>query len=332
MVSVFGGDIALENQRRTDTKIQRRRERNEARRMKLLNAKTRLMGVDKTAIDIQIEEKKRRNEAERQAEKSYANRMSQIQNILEERNLSDNEQQVEEAMKTRAVWDVQQQQLNERSMMQTSEFEKKWSDESVVGAASMRNVAGEDRYSADRKKMQAMQMKDWCAQISAENVEKKRQEQEEMMRHSNYLMQVDSMRQEMNKIETEQRMADNLKTAQTNAQLADMRRAERAAEAERVRMMDLLHSENIKNNPMLCEARDQAKSVIEGRVRRDHWKGMSVSQLQAIQAENYRVIMEKRDRDARERNAEVCSLFLFLFSLLLFCLFSLFSLFSLFAV
>ena len=58
MVSVFGGDIALENQRRTDTKIQRRRERNEARRMKLLNAKTRLMGVDKTAIDIQIEEKK----------------------------------------------------------------------------------------------------------------------------------------------------------------------------------------------------------------------------------------------------------------------------------
>ena len=76
-----------------------------------------------------------------------------------------------------------------------------------------------------------------------------------------------------------------------------------------------MQSDKIQNDPMLCESRSQGKSVIEGRVRRDHWKGMTVSQLQAIQAENYQVILEKQDRMARERDAEVSFLFFKFFKL-----------------
>jgi len=126
-----------------------------------------------------------------------------------------------------------------------------------------------------------------------------------MLRHSNYLMQVDQIRNEMNKIECEQRMSDNFKTAETNAQLVEMRKAERQAEKEQNILLNKMQSDKIQNDPMLCESRSQGKSVIEGRVRRDHWKGMTVSQLQAIQAENYQVILEKQDRMARERDAEV---------------------------
>tara|TARA_B100000795_G_C22713520_1_gene404538 strand:- start:40 stop:1074 length:1035 start_codon:yes stop_codon:yes gene_type:complete len=323
MVSVFGGDISLENERRDNNRIQRRRERDEARRRKLLNAKTRLMGVDTNALDIQVEEKKRRKAAEAAAEQAYANSISQIKNLLEERNLMDNEEAIEEAIKTRAVWDVQQQQTTERStfdLNDPNELKKrpKWTDADVVGPSSMRRFAGEDLFAGDRKKIQASQMKDWCTQIESEKRIKKEKEKQEMLRHSNYLMQVDQIRNEMNKIECEQRMSDNFKTAETNAQLVEMRKAERQAEKEQNILLNKMQSDKIQNDPMLCESRSQGKSVIEGRVRRDHWKGMTVSQLQAIQAENYQVILEKQDRMARERDAEVSFLFFLFFKLFCF--------------
>jgi len=268
------------------------------------------MGVDTNALDIQVEEKKRRKAAEAAAEQAYANSISQIKNLLEERNLMDNEEAIEEAIKTRAVWDVQQQQTTERStfdLNDPNELKKrpKWTDADVVGPSSMRRFAGEDLFAGDRKKIQASQMKDWCTQIESEKRIKKEKEKQEMLRHSNYLMQVDQIRNEMNKIECEQRMSDNFKTAETNAQLVEMRKAERQAEKEQNILLNKMQSDKIQNDPMLCESRSQGKSVIEGRVRRDHWKGMTVSQLQAIQAENYQVILEKQDRMARERDAEV---------------------------
>ena len=117
----------------------------------------------------------------------------------------------------------------------------------------------------------------------------------------------------MHQMEVEQRMADNFKTAQTNAELVMMRELERKAEAERVQQMNLIHSQNIQNDPMLREARNQAESVVPGRVRRDHWKGMTVSQLQEIQQQNYQVMLEKRAKERQEMVEEVCLLICFLF-------------------
>ena len=54
-------------------------------------------------------------------------------------------------------------------------------------------------------------------------------------------MQVDQIRNEMNKIECEQRMSDNFKTAETNAQLVEMRKAERQAEKEQNILLNKMH-------------------------------------------------------------------------------------------
>lgn len=318
MISVFGGDIALENQRRDEMRIQRRRERDEARRRKLLNAKTRLMGVDMSALDMQVEESKRRKEAERQAEQAYANSMAQIKDVLEDRNMQENQQKVEEALKTRLAWDIQQQQFQERSTFDLNDKDElkkrpKWTDDDVIGPSSMRRFGGEDLYAGDRKKIQAAQMRDWCSQMELEKKRKKQQENQDAMSHSEYLMNVDQVRNEMHQMEVEQRMADNFKTAQTNAELVMMRELERKAEAERVQQMNLIHSQNIQNDPMLREARNQAESVVPGRVRRDHWKGMTVSQLQEIQQQNYQVMLEKRAKERQEIVEEVRLLICFLF-------------------
>ena len=44
------------------------------------------------------------------------------------------------------------------------------------------------------------------------------------------------------------------------------------------------HNETVDSDPMMREARDQARSVFQD-VQRDHWKGMTTSELAAIQRE-----------------------------------------------
>ena len=300
----------MEQQRRDDMRIQRRRERDEARRRKLLNAKTRLMGVDRNYLDQQVEALKIKKEIEKQSDIAYANQMKDIKHILEKRNVQEEQAKIEESLKTRNVWDVQRQQFTERStfdLNDPNELKKrpKWSDDDVVGPASMRRFAGEDRHIGDRRKMQATQMKDWCAQMQAEKLQVKQRKDEEMLKHSQYLMDVDAVRNEMNKIELEQKMAENYKVAESNQQLAQMRQAERQQEVALQKQLNEMHNKTIENDPMIRESRDQAISTVPGRVRRDHWKGMTVSQLQSIQAENYENILVKKARQAVEAAEEV---------------------------
>ena len=68
---MFGGAVAAEHERREMQRIQRRRERNEARRLRLLNARQRVLGVDKAALDMQVQENQARKLAEKETERVY---------------------------------------------------------------------------------------------------------------------------------------------------------------------------------------------------------------------------------------------------------------------
>ena len=71
MVSTFGGEVALEMQQKNEQAVRSRRLRDEERRKRFLNSRTRLMGVDTSYLDRQVAEKQARKEAEKAAEKMY---------------------------------------------------------------------------------------------------------------------------------------------------------------------------------------------------------------------------------------------------------------------
>merc|ERR1711871_318223 len=111
-------------------------------------------------LDRQVAEKQARKEAEKAAEKMYANQLDQIKDILEQRNMTDIEGKAEEAFRYRAAWDVQVQQATERStfdLNNPNELKERprWTDDDDVRPSSLRRFAGEDRNAGDRKKMQA---------------------------------------------------------------------------------------------------------------------------------------------------------------------------------
>ena len=71
MVSTFGGDVAIEMQRKQEQAVENRRFRDMERRNRFLNARTRMMGVDTSFLDQQCAEKKARKAAEMAANQMY---------------------------------------------------------------------------------------------------------------------------------------------------------------------------------------------------------------------------------------------------------------------
>ena len=117
----------------------------------------------------------------------------------------------------------------------------------------------------------------------------------------NYTTQVDALRQQMEKKEAEEKMQQQILLAQENEMLRQQR-AERDQEYNNLqKKLDMETSNFTNNNPMLLERRDQARSRFPGRVRRDHWKGMTVNQLRDIQMENERIIAANKQRRAEEK-------------------------------
>jgi hypothetical protein len=227
-----------------------------------------------------------------------ANQLNQIKDILEQRNMSDVESKAAESFQYRAAWDVQVQQATERAtfdLNNPNELKErpKWTDEDDVGPSSLRRFAGEDTFAGDRKKMQAAQMRDWVAQQTDVKQQRRAAEQAEDDRQAAYLNQVDVIREEMHQAERAERVQVNLAVAQRNRELAAARRAERAEESALAKELGVKHNATVDADPMMREARDQARSRFPGRVRRDHWKGMTTSELAAIQAENEAVRMER---------------------------------------
>ena len=146
-----------------------------------------------------------------------------------------------------------------------------------------------------------MQMRDWTEQQKNEHAQKKQEEKDEDMSYSNYMSQIDALRQEMEKKEAEDKMQQELSLAQENALLHQQRSKRDSDYKNMEKRLDLETSNYMNNNPMLLERRDQAKSRFPGRVRRDHWKGMTVNQLKDIQMENEKIIQANKQRRAEEK-------------------------------
>ena len=78
MMATFGGDVAVEQQEKSERALRNRRARDEARRKRFLDSRKRILGVDKSFLDQQVAEKEARKAAEREAERLYGKFISRI--------------------------------------------------------------------------------------------------------------------------------------------------------------------------------------------------------------------------------------------------------------
>ena len=275
---------------REEQRLQARRQRDEQRRQRFLNAKTRTLGVDVAALDRQVAEKRAKKEAERAAEMSYAEEQRQIRRVLEMNLLEERKQQQQDRLEVAQVVQVQRDptlarewDLNNPDALKNEQPPRVGDYDPRCGPSSVQQFSGEDLNKGDRIKMQQMQLKDWTQQALSVKEGKQRAEYEAEQAYAAQIKAVVNLTEQIEQKDNEQKDMENKEYAVRNLQLAELRRHNKEVfrqTEENKRIAELKYK---RGDPFLNEHRTTGISMFgRGRVRPDHWKGMTTSQLQEI--------------------------------------------------
>lgn len=276
------------------------RARAQARTQRFLNARERTLGVDKAALDRQVEEKRLAKLAEKQAN---ADQFAYDQQVL--RILESNEAE------SRAAKMAEMNALREDLLAQAQEpkntCEKMGTpiNPDDCSFAAGQRFAGEDQSKDVRIRQQQAQMRQWTRQQVAEKQARSAEVVEEGMRFHQYLSAVDQMRAEMEeaeaaRVKAEKRMVRAMNEARAN-EVAETKAKDKALEDE-LNEMELKH---VMEDPFINEETDFGKSAqSDYRVRPDHFKGYSSDQVKYIFQENDVVVAEHKKAKQEEKDVD----------------------------
>lgn len=164
---------------------------------------------------------------------------------------------------------------------------------------------GEDLKAADRKAAQQQQCHEWWLQQKADTQAQKEQEKEQLRAHGDLVRLYDTVQQAVMGEEKLVNRASQRSVMDDNKRLATHRRAT----ADKHSMLESgLRSNEIRcalENPVLSEdPRQAASSLSAGRVRVDHWKGMTQAEHQSIIHQQFMQQQELKSRRQEEVRKE----------------------------
>lgn len=297
------GQAQYERQQR---RITARRARNEELRKRFLDAKQRTLGVDIAGLDAQVKEKKERIEAEKLADKMYAEQQRQIRDLIELNIIKENADSQATALQVAAAQRAQRDptlrrewHLNNPNALKSELPPRTGDHDSRLGPSSIQVFDGEDLKKGDRVRMQQLQMRDWTAQILAEKRAKQEAEKEANQAEATMINQIVSLGNEIEAKEADDRLVESMVNARTNLQLAEDKRHRDATLRQSEQDRAASEVTNLTNSAWLNEHRAEGLNRM-GKPRRDQWKGMSTDEIAQIYASQQRQIEAKHERKLEE--------------------------------
>ena len=194
MIANMGANpMALE---REQARIEGYRARNTVRVDRFLNARCRLIGVDKQALDAQVAEHAAQKQAERDAAAAELAQQQQIQALMEAR---DAEQREIRAAETERVRADREQQTLDRARRLAAERAAAQAPLLVdaCGPSAVQTFRGEDAVRPQRVQAQKDQMRAWSQSQATEKRERAQAEAEQAARYHEYLMAITEARGQM---------------------------------------------------------------------------------------------------------------------------------------
>lgn len=151
------------------------------------------------------------------------------------------------------------------------------------------------------------QCKGWWEEQAAARADAEERTRQEDAAHGELVKYQDAVQSGAMHEEATIRREANLTKRIENAGLAAARKDAAACEAQWDETMNNHEIESALANPYLSEDPNLAASLLsQFRVRKDHWKGMSVAQRQAIIDEQFRQLEELKAKRRAERMTEAC--------------------------
>lgn len=164
---------------------------------------------------------------------------------------------------------------------------------------------GEDLSAADRKAAQQQQRRQWWLQQTADTQARKDMEEQQERTHGDLIRLYDTVQQTVMVEEGTAKRASQSSVMGENSKLATLHREQAQAQLS---LENKLRSHEIKcalDSPVLSEDPCQATSALSaGRVRVDHWKGMSSMEHRAIIDQQFKQQQELKARRQEEVRKE----------------------------
>ncbi|KAL9181068.1 hypothetical protein ACHAXT_009873 [Thalassiosira profunda] len=275
------------------------RQRDSERAQRFMNAKSRSIGIDKGALDRQLEEKERFRRAEEAEKRADAENLKALVRCLDSCEAAAQEE------KRRSLAEVKRTLDEQRKLPRNNALKDGHVDLEGCGPASLQRFSGEDHAHEARKKAQQEQVKLWAAEYVVEKkraLDAERRQEEE---YAHYVLEQDRIRSELEEAsqrrrgeEARRRQLENLENARRARVLKEQ---ELAAENEAQR----LQSHFLQTCPLLTEDTKLATNAnAEHRYRPDHFKGFQRDQVRKVYQENDAVLKEKRELCDRQANEE----------------------------
>ncbi|KAK7793283.1 hypothetical protein R5R35_006780 [Gryllus longicercus] len=282
--------------------IERRRRYDEERRERIFNPRRRLIGIDKEALDQQVQERKQKELEERQINNAFDE--LRVQNdklaLLLEQSL------LEERRKINKEINVFRSTYQGPEARREYEIPARVDDtDSRCGSSSGQKFPGEDLGSKDREKAQKEQNKAWLEQQILERKSTKNEQKRVEESYDQILMSMDKRSCEIEYLERKCRRQLNETVKQYNKFMADERAQYDNAQKQKEQednMAEVCHS---MLGDLLCENSNVHQSSLgPHRVRGSMYKGMSEEERMEFRILQRQQIEEKIVQRAEEARLE----------------------------
>lgn len=292
--------------------IERRRRAEKERQGRIFNAKHRQIGVDKEALDQQVQDRNWLEDLEKKRAEAFAKdaiRNDTIAQLLQRRQEYDERENNRALNEFRALhqqpaaqreWD-----LNDPDYLKKDMPARVSDDDPRCGIASLQKFQGEDLNSRARQKYQQEQLREW-SRMQQESQQRARQQQDAADRLF-YAKQneLDQRAVQLQRAEEECRRAINQSMRDYNEALERETQERRALKKRQEEYDNYAEMANMVSSDLLTENPDQAISQFgPHRVVPDRWKGMNEEQLRRIREEQQRQVEEKKRRDEEEQQRQ----------------------------
>ncbi|KAL3797537.1 hypothetical protein HJC23_009901 [Cyclotella cryptica] len=289
---------ALEEQERKRLDILRQRDQERAKRF--VHAKNRSIGIDKSYLDKQVEEKRLRELAEKEEKLTEAENLKELVRVLDT-----HETAIQQA-KRKSLEDVKRS-LEEQIVQPKNNAIRMDGplNLNACGPSSLQFMSGEDHNYEKRKKEQQEQVQYWCAQHT---LEKKRALEEERRRereYAEYVFEQDRIRAELEEASLRKKQEDARLGQLENMEYARLAKERKRQEIEAEKIAQAQQTHYLQTCPLLTEDTELSTNAnAPHRFRPDHFKGFSKQKVTQIYQENDRVVEEKQEIKKAEANAE----------------------------
>lgn len=310
-----------------NAKIMARRKFDEERRARVLDPRNSKMGVDYTALDGQVEERRTAVAQQQASDEQIAadlreyDRMALILDrqqaeLRKQRTIATAQYRITSQGKTT----TDSYDLNRGDRVRSSMPARVGDDDSRNGPASLQKFAGEDLGYGERKTLMQQQMKAWTAEAAVSQAEAQTSAAEASRAQHALLMQQIASTENIDARNATHRAAKAATFKDANIELVAHKRE--VARQERLQQLELDQHDILSQvrGPLLSEDPALAFSPTTGKVLRDRFKGFSAEQLKEIRdaqtaqarekVEAKKLVAEDTERIAARQAADVHTLLL----------------------